>query len=125
MNKWPSGAYLVLECKAPETGVDLVALGYKYNSRKVMCFILTKNAGSTAPGLKPYIAKFPDQHGNVRERRVQRPAILGEYFDSSDVIDSHNHCRQFRLALERLWLTKNPWFRLDCTFIGMTVIDTF
>jgi hypothetical protein len=125
MNKWPSGAYLVLECKAPETGVDLVALGYKYNSRKVMCFILTKNAGSTAPSLKPYIAKCPDQHGNVRERRVQRPAILGEYFDSSDVIDSHNHCRQFRLALERLWLTKNPWFRLDCTFIGMTVIDAF
>ena len=29
------------------------------------------------------------------------------------------------MALERHWLTKDPWFRIDCTVIGVTVIDTF
>ena len=32
MKDWPSGAYLVFECTAPETGVRLVAIGYKYNA---------------------------------------------------------------------------------------------
>ena len=29
------------------------------------------------------------------------------------------------MALERHWLTKDPWFRIDCTVIGVTIIDTF
>lgn len=124
MRDWPSGAYIVLECKTPDTKVDLVAIGYKYNAKKVLCFVMTKNAGSTAPG-DPYIAKFPDKFGNVQERHVPRPAILSTYFQFSDVIDSHNHCRQFRLGLERLWMTINPWFRVDCTLVGMTAIDAF
>lgn len=124
MRHWPSGSYLVLECRTPDTKVDLVAIGYKYNSKKVLCFIMSKNAGSTAPG-KPYIAKFPDKHGNVQERRVTRPEILSLSFGCADAIDSHNHCRQFRLGLERLWLTRNPWFRLNCTIVGMTVVDAF
>lgn len=125
MKKWPSGSHLVLECTTPETGVSLVALGYKYNSRKVLCFVMTKDAGSTAPGLEPYYAKFPDIFGNVKQRKVQRPAVLGRYFGDSDKIDSHNHCRQFRLGLEKHWLTRDCWFRLDTTFIGQTVIDAY
>ena len=125
MKGWPSGSYLVLECKPPEKGVDLVALGYKYNASKVLTFIMTKNAGSTTPGTNPYHAKFPDKFGNPHERIVQRPDVLGKYFDASDVIDNHNHMRQHRLALEQLWATKNPWFRIDTTFIGYTVIDPF
>ena len=124
MKDWPGGSYLVLECKTPENGVDLVAIGYKYNSRRVLTFVMTKDAGSTAPGINPYIARFPDKYGNVCERKVQRPEIIEEFFDKSDVIDSHNHCRQFRLALERLWLTQNAWMRLDFTFVGMAATDT-
>ena len=63
MKGWPSGSYLVLECKAPETGVDLVALGYKYNASKVLTFITTKNAGSTTPGLIPIMQNFPTNLG--------------------------------------------------------------
>ena len=125
MKDWPSGAYLVLECTAPETGVRLVAIGYKYNAKKVLCFVMTKNAGSTAPGNQPYRAKYSDEHGNVKERLVPRPEILSVLFGDSDAIDSHNHCRQFRLGLETRWLTPNPWFRLDCTLIGQTVIDCY
>ena len=125
MKNWPSGAHLVFECTAPETGVRLVAIGYKYNAKKVLCFVMTKNAGSTAPGDRPYKAKYSDEHGNVKERIVKRPDILSVLFGDSDAIDSHNHCRQFRLGLEMRWLTPNPWFRLDCTFIGMTVIDCY
>ena len=50
MEKWPCGSTLVMECKTPETGVELVALGYKYNKKSVLTFIMTKNAGSTALG---------------------------------------------------------------------------
>lgn len=125
MKKWPSGSHLVFECTAPETGVELVALGYKYNSKKVLCFVMTKNAGSTAIGDKPYVAKFADEHGNVKQRSVKRPAVLSVLFGDSDAIDSHNHCRQFRLRLESLWLTPNPWFRINCTIVGQTVIDCF
>lgn len=43
----------------------------------------------------------------------------------SNKIDVHNQLRQHELALEEHWLTHDPWFRLDTTFIGMTVIDAF
>ena len=60
MANWPSGSYLVMECTAPETGVELVAIGYKYNAKKVLWFVMTKIAASLHAGI-PYKAKFPDQ----------------------------------------------------------------
>jgi hypothetical protein len=69
MKDYPSGTYLVLETTTPKTNVKLVAIGYKYNSRKFLCFIMTKDAGSSAPGHRLYIAKFPDKFGNIKERK--------------------------------------------------------
>jgi hypothetical protein len=123
MKGYPSGSYLVLECTTP-SGVKLLAIGYKYNGKKILLFVATKNAGSTKPGT-PYKAKFPDKFGNTKERSVIRPAILSQYFDISDAVDSHNHARQFLLALEKRWVTHNPWFRIDTTIIGMTVVDAW
>jgi hypothetical protein len=54
---------------------------------------------------------------------VPRPEVVSTYFEDSNVIDSHNHCRQHLLGLERYWHTDNPWFRNDCTWVGMTAID--
>jgi len=34
MKEWPSGSHLVLECKTPND-INLFAVGYKYNKRKV------------------------------------------------------------------------------------------
>ena len=56
---------------------------------------------------------------------MERPAVVSLYFDQSNVIDSHNHYRQHILGLERHWKTINPWFRNDCTWIGMTVVDCY
>ncbi|MEM6772654.1 MAG: hypothetical protein AAF597_18895, partial [Bacteroidota bacterium] len=50
---------------------QLLAIGYKYNAQKVLCFVATKDAGSMRPG-NPYVARFTDQFQNVRERRVVR-----------------------------------------------------
>jgi Transposase IS4 len=122
MKNWPSGSHIVYECVAPETNVELVAIGYKYNSKKILYYIMTKNAGSTLEG-KAYKAKFPDQYGNVLSRDVFRPEVLSTYFGASNLIDAHNHARQSLLGLEKYWITRNPWLRIIFTTIGMTVVD--
>jgi predicted negative regulator of RcsB-dependent stress response len=40
------------------------------------------------------------------------------------LIDEHNKQRQNLLGLEKRWLTKNPWYRLVTTMLGMAVVDT-
>lgn len=123
MSPWPSGSQLFLECTTPR-GNTIYATGYKYNSRKVLVFVSTRNAGSSEPG-EPYVAKFSDEHGNVCERQVPRPQLVAQFFHDSNVIDAHNHARQFELALEKHWVTHDAWFRLDTTFIGLTVTDAW
>ena len=91
---------------------------------QVLCFIGTANAGSTYPG-KPYIARFGDSYDNLKEREIPRPDVISKYFDVSDKIDNHNKSRQNDLGLERLWITKNPWFRLSTTFVGIIAVDTW
>ena len=59
------------------------------------------DSGSSKPG-KPYIAKWPDEHGNIRQRPVPRPEIVGNYFGVCNKIDTHNQLRQNELALELL-----------------------
>lgn len=76
------------------------------------------------PG-KPYVAKWPDEFGNLKTRDVLRPDIIGRFFSSSNVIDVGNQLRQHDLALEKYWHTKDPWFRIDTTVIGITVIDSY
>ena len=90
-----------------------------------VCFFLgTWNAGTTTPG-DPYIAKWPDIFGNLKYRPVLRPDIISIFFKISNMIDSGNQLRQNELELERLWLTKDPWFRIICTIFGVTVTDAF
>jgi hypothetical protein len=121
MKEWPSGSHLVMECHTPK-GHDLICIGYKYSSSKVLVFLGTKNAGSTKPG-EPYIARFPDANGNVAQRSVPRPDIISKYFKDSNVIDSHNQARQGELKLEKRWVTQDCWFRINTTLIAMTVTD--
>lgn len=121
MADFPSGASLVMECTTPR-GHDLLAIGYKYNSRKVLLFVSTKTAGSTELG-EPYIAKFNDKSGNVCQRPVDRLDLISKYFGDSNVIDSHNQTRQGTLKLEKRWVTQDCWFRLNTSLIGMTTTD--
>ena len=76
----PGGSYLVLRSKPMVPGGrPLVAIGYKYNARKVLSFIVTGNAGSTNTGI-PYLSKYPDQFTNVSIRPVARSLIMSNFF---------------------------------------------
>ena len=73
---WPGGSYLVLRSKPMVPGGrPLIDMGYKYNTRKVLTFIVTDNAGSTNTGI-PYLSKYPDQFTNVSICPVARPLVM-------------------------------------------------
>ena len=62
---FPGGSYLVLRRKPMVLGVrPLIDIGYRYNARKVICFIVTEDSGSKKVGI-PYLFKYPDQFFNV------------------------------------------------------------
>ena len=79
-------------------GRPLIAIGYKYNARKVLYFIVTDNAGSTKTGI-PYLPKYPDQFTNVAIHPVARPLlyvqVLGAVLRSTRLVIP-------RLAVPRL-----------------------
>ena len=73
---WPGGSNLVLRSKhMVNGGILLIAIGYKYNVRKVLYFIVTYNAGITQTGL-PCLSKYPDQFTNVSICPVARPLVI-------------------------------------------------
>ena len=91
LNTWPGGMILSMQATTSK-GVQLIAVGYKYNSSKVLCFVATKNAGSTTPG-EPYQARFLDDHDNLINRPVDQPQVISTYFMRSNAIDKHNQAR--------------------------------
>ena len=90
MKYWPGGSYLVMKITTIFPGeIPLLAIGYKYNSRKVLGFIATEGAGSTEPG-DPYLSHFPEIFSNVSVRPVVRPQFIGSYFNACNAIVNHN-----------------------------------
>jgi hypothetical protein len=85
--------------------------------------VATANAGSTR-SRKKYEMKYTDDHGNVCVCLVEHPDIISNFFEGSNSIDKHNQSRQFDIALEKTWLTQDPYFRLATTLIGMNVVGT-
>ena len=124
MKDFPGGTWITMEGKPEKEEVELVCIGYKYNKKKVLTFVMTKGAGSTRPG-EPYQARYPDKYGNVCCRHVSRPEIISNYFKFSNVVDLHNQARQFELALEKKWVTQEAYFRLYTTLVGMNVTDAW
>ena len=45
MSNFPGGTWIVMGGHSEKECVDLIAIGYKYNARKVLTFITTKGAG--------------------------------------------------------------------------------
>lgn len=120
---FPGGIWIVLKGCAEKEAVDLVCIGYKYNKKKVLIFVMTKGAGSTNPG-EPYVARFPDKFGNVCPREVGRPEILSNYFKYSNCVDLHNQAHQFDLSLEK-WVTQNAYFCLYTSILRVVVVDAW
>ena len=94
----PGGTHIVL--KATYQEVDIIAVGYRYSSKKTLHFILTSDGGSTTPG-EPYEMKFTDTYGNIHVRDVDRPDVISCFFKDSNCVDKHNQARQFELGLEK------------------------
>lgn len=54
---------------------------------------------------------------------MSRPKLAHLLYDYLPLIDEHNKQRQKILGLERKWPTRNCWFRLLTTLIGMCLVD--
>lgn len=80
----PSGLWLTMTCVIE--GVSVVAIAYKYNSKKVLHFCCPVGAGTACAG-EPYVAKFTDEHGNVCTRDVLRCDIASRYYHYSPKVD--------------------------------------
>lgn len=122
MKDFPSGANITM--KATIEGNAYYFVGYKYNSKRILLFLCSENAGSLIAG-SPYKARFSDSNGNMHSRDVDRPEAISKYFNRSNAIDRHNQLRQGFLKLEKWWVTHCCWFRMNTTGIGMTVTDAF
>ena len=76
------------------------------------------------PG-NPYQMAIKDVEGDRIVRSVPRPEIVGKYYEMNGGIDVHNKMRQGDLALEKHWVTQDPYFRIFTTLIGICVTDAF
>ena len=47
MVDYPGGTWITMEGKTEKTGTNLVIIGYKYNKKKVLTFVMTRGVGST------------------------------------------------------------------------------
>jgi hypothetical protein len=119
----PGGVHIALEGVTRDE-IKLVAVGYRYSRKATLFFLATENAGTTKNG-DPYQMKYTDSFGNVCTRLVDRPDMISKFFASSNTIDTHNQLRQDCLKLEKKWITRDPFFRLATTLIGINVTDTF
>jgi hypothetical protein len=104
--------------------VKLVAIGYRYSRKTILHFILTENSGKTEAGT-PYKMKYTDTYGNVCVRGVERPDVISKFFQTSNIIDTHNQLWQDLLRLETKWRTRSAYFCLATTLIGINVTDCF
>lgn len=119
MKDVPGGKWLTM--KTTVDGIDILAIAYKYNSKKTLYFCAPEGAGATIDG-EPYITKWPDEHGNVQCRNFLRLVLCSRDFGLPNKVDRHNHLRQSELAIEETSETDECWFAcLWCTIMGMTV----
>jgi len=123
MKDWPAGSHIVLE-GSTDDGTDLLAIGYKYNSKKILCFVSTKNVGSTEPTCY-YEAHWLNKNGNMMSTCVPRPKIINDYLLHLNTIDRHNHVHQFLLWLEKHWKTEDGYFQIITTIFGICITNAW
>ena len=93
------GSYLVLRSNPRVPGdITLMEILYKYNSRKVLGFIVTGGAGNTEPG-DTYLSHFTDIYCNISVCPVVFPHLLFRYFNACNGIENQNRMRQYNLVL--------------------------
>ncbi|KAL7549478.1 hypothetical protein ACHAWF_012745 [Thalassiosira exigua] len=114
-----AGHWVVM--KTTISGVDLFIMAYAWSNRGVAYMV--SSCGKTVRHSQNYTSRFEDDFGNVQVKELPRPTIAHFLYEFLPLIDEHNKARQNVLALEKSWLTKDCWFRLVTTFVGMAVVD--
>ena len=66
--------------------------------------------------------KIMDDYGNIIAQRVERPAVLSEFFKCSNKIDVHIQNWQSSLNLEKCWLTQYVY---SCLFTALVAVILF
>jgi len=89
--------------------------------RGVSYFVST--CGKTTKHPEKYVSSFEDEFGNTSCKELDRPSIAHFLHEFLPLIDEHNKQRQSLLNLERCWLTKDCWFRLLTTVVGVCVVN--
>ncbi|MGL5936847.1 MAG: hypothetical protein ACRCZI_14630, partial [Cetobacterium sp.] len=102
-------------------GVTVHAIGYAWSQKGVSYFVST--CGDTEPCSQKYQSLYEDEWGNTQVREINRPNICHFLYIYLPLIDEHNKQRQSLLGLEKRWLTKDVWFRLLTTLLGMCCVD--
>ena len=115
----PAGHWVVLHSTI--AGVPIMAVAYAWSQRGVTYLVST--CGSTKVHPEKYQSSYEDNFGNVRVKDVNRPWVAHFLYEYLPLIDEHNKQRQSLLNLERCWLTKDCWFHLLTTVVGMSVVD--
>ena len=85
---------------------------------------MTRGAGSTEKE-EPHEARFPDGYGNLCILHVAHLRCISLFFKYSNKVDFHNQSYQFDLALEKKWVTINPYLWLFTTEVGSTIIGVW
>jgi hypothetical protein len=117
----PAGHWVVMTTEI--CGVYLIALAYAWSHSSVSFFIST--VGDTSPATVSYKTNFTNDFGEITSKSIPRPDLCDFIFGFLPVIDNHNKSRQHYLKLEKKWPTKDCWFRLICTLVGMSVVDLY
>ena len=90
MKYFSGGSYLIMKStQYCIGGIPLMAIGYKFDSRKVLGFVATERDVSTESG-DPCLYRFPDMYYNVSIRPVVCTNFLGRYYNAYNAIDKQN-----------------------------------
>ena len=115
---WSGVSYIVLRSMPMVSGGNpLLAVGYKYKSRKVISCVATEGAGSTALCI-PYLSKYPYQFSNVSIHPVACLILMSKCFGLVIEVNTHNKSCQLDLVLDNVWVAQCGWLRL-CTTVTM------
>ncbi len=115
----PAGKRVVM--KATISGVDIFAMAYAWSNKGINYII--SSYGKIVHSKNDYQSNFADAYGNTKTRLHAQPAIAHMLYMFLPLINEHNKAQQNALELERCWLTKDCWFRLEATVTGAAVVD--
>jgi hypothetical protein len=115
----PAGHWVVF--RATIGGAKLFAMVYAWSQKGVSYFVST--CGRTDPHPIKYQSNFENDVGAVSYKEIDRPWIAHFLYDYLPLIDEHNKQRQSLLHLERIWQTRDCWFRMVTTLLGMSIVD--